>query len=113
MAFAIIRFGPERFRSEIVNNGEQKYTLGKWWSFIIKYVVPVEVISLLVWWIYLSITAYAPDTWYNPLSSFSVATIVVQWGIVMALFYFYNGTISGKTIEHMTDGRESELVMSE
>jgi NSS family neurotransmitter:Na+ symporter len=113
MAFAIIRFGPERFRSEIVNNGEQKYTLGKWWSFIIKYVVPVEVISLLVWWIYLSITAYAPDTWYNPLSSFSVATIVVQWGIVMALFYFYNGTISGKTIEHMTDDRESELVMSE
>ncbi|MCW9707021.1 sodium-dependent transporter [Fodinibius salsisoli] len=98
MSFAIIRFGPERFRNEIVNNGEQKYTLGGWWQVIIKYVVPVEVISLLIWWIYLSITAYAPDTWYNPLSAFSVATIVVQWGIVMGLLYLYNGPITEKTI---------------
>lgn len=97
MSFAIIRFGPERFRSEIVNNGEQKYTLGSWWEIIIKYVVPVEVISLLVWWIYLSISTYAPDTWYNPLSAFSVATIIVQWGIVMGLLYYYNGTISEKS----------------
>jgi len=97
MSFAIIRFGPERFRSEIVNNGEQKYTLGGWWEVIIKYVVPVEVISLLIWWIYLSISSYAPDTWYNPLSAFSVATILVQWGIVMGLLYYYNGTISEKS----------------
>lgn len=97
MSFAIIRFGPGRFRSQIVNNGEQKYTLGSWWEIIIKYVVPVEVISLLIWWIYLSITAYAPDSWYNPLSTFSVATIIVQWGIVMGLVYFYNGTLAEKT----------------
>lgn len=97
MSFAIIRFGPDRFRADIVNNGEQKYTLGGWWEIIIKYVVPVEVISLLIWWIYLSITAYAPDSWYNPLSAFSVATIAVQWGIIMALFYFYNGTLADKT----------------
>lgn len=97
MSFAIIRFGPDRFRADIVNNGRQKYTLGRWWEIIIRYVVPVEVISLLAWWIYLSITAYAPDSWYNPLSAFSVATIALQWGIVMALFYFYNGTLADKT----------------
>src|SRR5699024_332670 len=98
ISFAVIRFGPARFRSEIVNNGKQKHTLGGWWDIIIKYVVPVEVISLLIWWMYLSITAYAPDSWYNPLSTFSVATIVVQWGIVMALFYFYNGTLAERTV---------------
>lgn len=106
MSFAIIRFGPSRFRSEIVNNGEQKHTLGGWWEVVIKYVVPVEVISLLIWWIYLSITAYAPDSWYNPLSAFSVATIVVQWGIVMGLFYLYNGTLANKT----TDDEAMETV---
>ncbi|MFA5670436.1 MAG: sodium-dependent transporter [Balneolaceae bacterium] len=98
MSFAIIKFGPARFRAEIVNNGEQKYTLGAWWDVIIKYVVPVEVISLLIWWIYLSITNFAPDSWYNPLSSFSVATIVVQAGIVMVLFHFYNSKLAKKTI---------------
>jgi len=97
MSFAIIKFNPDRFRANAVNTGEQKYTLGKWWTVIIKYIVPVEVISLLCWWIYLSITAYAPKTWYNPLSTFSVATIIVQWGIAMGLFYIYNNKIAERT----------------
>src|SRR5699024_6565555 len=98
MSFAVIKFGPARFRSEIVNNGQQHYDLGGWWEVIIKYVVPVEVISLLIWWVWLSITAYAPESWYNPLSAFSVATIAVQFGIVMGLFYFYNSTLAKKTM---------------
>ena len=102
MSFAIIKFDPEKFRSTIVNTGEHKYELGKWWSVIIKYVVPVEVISLLIWWIYLSITSYAPDSWYNPLSAFSVATIAVQWGIAMGLFYLYNDDIAEQTTGEST-----------
>ncbi|SMO70785.1 sodium-dependent transporter [Fodinibius sediminis] len=97
ISFAIIRFDPSRFRSEIVNNGEQRYTLGRWWEIIIKYVVPVEVISLLLWWMYLSITAYAPDSWYNPLSAFSVATIILQWGLVMGLSYLYKNLLADRT----------------
>jgi len=99
MSFAIIKFDPDRFRSEIVNTDEHRYTLGSWWTVIIKYVVPVEVISLLIWWIYLSITAYAPESWYNPLSAFSVATIAVQWGIAMGLSYFYNDKLASKTMQ--------------
>lgn len=99
ISFAIIKFDPERFRSRIVNTEEHRYTLGKWWTVIIKYVVPVEVISLLIWWIYLSITSYAPDSWYNPLSTFSVATIAVQWGIAMGLFYFYNDKLAENTMQ--------------
>src|SRR5699024_11453754 len=95
MSFAVIRFGPARFRANIVNNGYQKYDLGKWWEIIIKYVVPVEVVSLLGWWIWLSITT--SESWYNPLSSFSIATIIVQFGIVMCLCYFYNITLAEKT----------------
>jgi len=95
MSFAVIRFGPARFRANIVNNGYQKYDLGKWWEIIIKYVVPVEVVSLLGWWIWLSITT--SESWYNPLSSFSIATIIVQFGIVMGLCYFYNSTLAEKT----------------
>ncbi|MGK7370750.1 MAG: sodium-dependent transporter [Candidatus Halalkalibacterium sp. M3_1C_030] len=97
MSFAIIKYGPDKFRNEVVNNEERKYTLGKWWEVVIKYVVPVEVISLLIWWMYLSATAYAPETWYNPLSLYSVATVLVQWGIAMGLFIFYNRKIADKT----------------
>ncbi len=98
MSFAIIRFGPGKFRKDIVNNEERSYTLGRWWEIVIKYVVPVEVVTLLVWWIYLSAFEYAPETWYNPLSMYSVATVLLQWGIAMALFMVYNKKISGKTV---------------
>lgn len=97
MSFAIIKYGPEKFRADVVNNEERTYTLGKWWDIIIKYVVPVEVISLLIWWMYLSASAYAPDTWYNPLSLYSVATVLLQWGIAMGLFIFYNRKLAAKT----------------
>jgi len=97
MSFAIIRFSPGRFRRSIVNNEHSKYSLGYWWEIVIKFVVPIEVISLLVWWIYLSATEFAPDSWYNPLSPYSVATVLLQWGVAMGLLFLYNSRLSEKS----------------
>ncbi len=94
MSFAIIKFGPATFRSQVVNIEERSHTLGAWWDVIIKYVVPVEVITLLAWWIYQSA---AVESWYNPLSAFSVATVLLQWGVVMGLFLWYNRSIADRT----------------
>lgn len=96
MSFAIIKFNPTKFRSTLVNVEDRKYTLGGWWDFIIKYVVPVEVVSLLIWWIYQSASV---EAWYNPISTFSLATVFVQWAIAMGLFYFYNDRIADRTVE--------------
>lgn len=98
ISFAVIKFGPDRFRRDLVNTSDSRWKLGYWWTFIIKYVVPVQVLTLLTWWIYLSVAVYAPDTWYNPLSPFSVATVFVQWGVVMVLFKVYNSKIASATI---------------
>lgn len=98
MSFAVIGFGADKFRRTVVNTSDEGLQLGKWWTFVLKYVVPVQVITLLAWWIYLSASVYAPDTWYNPLSPFSVATVFVQWGIVMVLFIIYNKRIANKTL---------------
>ena len=98
ISFAVITYGADKFRKTLVNTEESKVNLGRWWTFIIKYVIPVEVITLLVWWIWLSATSFAPDTWYNPLSPFSVATVLLQWGVVMGLLKYYNSKIVAKTI---------------
>ncbi len=97
ISFAVITFGTDKFRNELVNNEESTYKLGSWWEYIMKYLIPIQVITLLSWWIYLSATSFAPDTWYNPLSPFSVATVLVQWGIAIALFKFYNKKIAKRT----------------
>lgn len=100
MAFAIIKFNPTNFRTKLVNTKERKYTLGSWWDFIIKYIVPIEVISLLIWWIYQSASV---ESWYNPISTFSLGTVLLQWGIAMGLLYFYNDRIVDKTITGETN----------
>ncbi len=94
MSFGIIKYNTTKFRRKLVNNDKRKYTLGSWWEIVIKYVVPVEVITLLGWWIYLSAFQFAPDSWYNPFSMFSIASVLVQWGIAMGLFYLYNKPIA-------------------
>lgn len=101
MAFAIIKFNPSKFRSDLVNVKERTYTLGKWWEVVIKYVVPIEVVSLLIWWIYQSASV---EAWYNPISTFSLATVLVQWALAMGLFYLYNNRLADRTIPDAETG---------
>ena len=90
ISYTVISFGADKFRNELVNSHESNTNLGGWWSIIIKYIVPVEVVTLLFWWMYLSATEYAPDSWYNPFDPYSVATVVGQWLVALGLVYFFN-----------------------
>tara|TARA_R110000868_G_scaffold304437_22_gene565427 strand:+ start:4257 stop:5750 length:1494 start_codon:yes stop_codon:yes gene_type:complete len=94
ISYAVISFGADRFRARLVNSEESKTKLGSWWTIIIKYIVPVEVVTLLFWWMYLSATEYAPETWYNPFDPFSVATVVLQWVLALGLVYFFNNKLT-------------------
>ncbi len=63
---------------------------GEWdpsvaWVVILRFVVPTLAVVLLLWWLYLSATAYAPDTWWNPADTYSVATCALQWSVAIIL----------------------------
>lgn len=90
VSYAVIRFGVSKFRNELVNVNDEGVTLPPFWEIIMKYVVPVEAITLLVWWIYKSATEFAPDTWYHPLSTYSVATVFLQFLIALLLVRWFN-----------------------
>ena len=85
ISYAVIQYNATKFREELIHQAGELKPLGKWWDIIITYIVPIEVITLLGWWVYLSVTEYAPNEWFNPLSPYSLATILVQWGLALAL----------------------------
>lgn len=95
ISYGVIKYGARRFRTELVNTEESDSKLGRWWEVILIYIVPVEVISLLGWWMYLSITDFAPDTWYNPLSLYSIATVIFQFAIALGIVYFFRKPLMG------------------
>lgn len=88
-AFAVVRFGAKKFRIAFMNNEFSDIKVGRGWD-LLMYFVLLEAIVLLVWW--LGQTIYDGDILasLNPFSSWSLGTVLVQWGIALALFIWWN-----------------------
>ncbi len=104
VAFAVIKFGSERFRTEVVNIGTEKWQAGPAWKLLVAKVVPVLAVTLLVWWLYRSKTEYATDTWLDPTDPYSVMTCVVQWGAVIIAAVLANKYFVKKTVSDLPSG---------
>jgi neurotransmitter:Na+ symporter, NSS family len=94
IAFVAIKYNVKTFRNDLVNTNKTGLQSGVWLEILIKYMVPIQVVVLLGWWIYRSAFEFAPETWFNPLDPFSVATCFVQWGIVLGALIVFNRQIS-------------------
>lgn len=90
ISLAVIRFGPERFRKTLINSPEERWPIGKWYSFVIAYIVPLEFVALMIWWFYQAATVYDPEQWWHPFHKLSVGTCLFQWGLMIALLLLVN-----------------------
>ena len=88
------RYGCERLRAEELTADFGDLSSGRWWDGSMRYLVPVGASLLLLWWLSLSATVYAPDQWYNPLLPYSVMTCLLQWGVVLAALWLLNRRLS-------------------
>ncbi len=87
------KYGLNRLKDESeLAPGDWK--LGLWWNIQIRFFVPVAGLLLLVWWMWLSVSAFDPEGWYNPFRAFSLMTVVVQWAIAIGLFAVFNKRIA-------------------
>jgi NSS family neurotransmitter:Na+ symporter len=98
VAFSVARYGAERFRQEAIMGIAGDWKVGSVWKVLITYFVPIQAAVLLIWWLYLAATVYAPDTWYDPTDPYSVMTCLVQWGVALAVFIALNRRIVQKTL---------------
>lgn len=93
IAFAIVRNKVPLMINEI-NAIPRDWKLGTAWSLIIRWFIPLAALALLVWWMFLSATVFAPEAWYNPFNPFSIMTCLAQFLLVLMLFIFFNRRIS-------------------
>jgi len=97
ISFAVIKFGPEKLRTQVINGPGCDLKIGKWYNYLITYVIPLEVIVLLTWWL-VSSTSWDPE-WWNPFHAENAGTCFLQWGIVLTLFIIFNKKIVNKILE--------------
>ncbi len=98
-AIVVIRYGPARFRRELINTPDQDFKVGVWWEWVIR-LVAVEAIILIVWWIWQVRT--------EPLFGQSgIGNMAVQWIAAAAVCLLLNGVLI-KGLERYRLKSESE-----
>lgn len=105
-ALAILKYGVNRARAEI--NETSDLHVGRWWTGCIR-MFPVVFLVLFSWWVYQSVRDN-PETWWNPLETFSTGTLALQWGIVLVLVlalnrFFADRVKDGPMTRRSEDGR--------
>ncbi|MCL6493217.1 MAG: sodium-dependent transporter [Ignavibacterium sp.] len=98
IAFAILRFGVNNFRTEVINGIGSDVKIGIWYNAIIKYLIPVQVIILVSWWM-ISSVSWDPE-WWNPFHTENAGTALFQWGLVIIIFIIFNNYMYKKTVEN-------------
>jgi NSS family neurotransmitter:Na+ symporter len=86
---AVLRYGVDRFRREHVNSEGSDFTIGRWWNVAMVLVV-VEALVLLVWWFSQTLSAEGLAASLDPIRSWSLGTLVLQWAILLAVCLGFN-----------------------
>ncbi len=98
VAFAVIRYGVTSFRQDAITAGSADVDPGRGWDVLAGLAVPIQAVVLLGWWLYQSAAVYAPESWFNPFSPFSVMTCLVQWGAVIVTLIALNRWMARRTL---------------
>lgn len=88
ISFSIIRYGVDKFRTEIINGFGSDVKIGRWYNYVIGILVPIQVLVLISWWLVSSIGWDAQ--WWNPFRAENFGTVIFQWTIILALFIGLN-----------------------
>jgi NSS family neurotransmitter:Na+ symporter len=98
IALAVRSHGAAELAERIAAGVSDDWRAGAWWRTVILYLVPLQAVVLLVWWMYLSATAFAPDRWFDPFDPYSVMTCLVQWGAAIAVFLVMNKRLASRSV---------------
>ncbi|MDH5406602.1 MAG: sodium-dependent transporter [Candidatus Aminicenantes bacterium] len=98
-AMAAIKYGVSRFRSELINTEGNDIPVGKWFVYVVKYIIPLECVVLLIWWFSQAIRGN-PTTWWKPFEVNSVGTCLLQWGLILSIFIIFNRWIAKATLKN-------------
>jgi NSS family neurotransmitter:Na+ symporter len=96
-AITASRFGLEKLRTKTVNGEGCDLQIGRWWVFVVGMLVPIEAITLIIWWLKDAHDA-DPEGWLAPFGSYTVGTVILQWSIALAALWLANGWLARRTV---------------
>jgi len=99
---AFLKFGPKNFRLKVISTPDSKVRLGRWFDFLVSFLLPIQFLAMLGWWFWRSYMD-DPQNWLNIFSPFSLGTILLQWFIALAVFISLNKIITRRVLRQDDD----------
>jgi len=93
--FLVLKTGPKKFREEIISTSGTRFKLGRGFDFLVKFILPVQLIAMLGWWFWDSYSN-DPANWYKIFSQSTLGTVLFQWTVAIVVFLAFNKIISKK-----------------
>ena len=90
ISVGVTRYGPERFRTNLINIGDGTIKVGPLFGWALQYLIPVQFAVMFGWWMYQAVAVYDPDNWWNPIRMYSLGTCLLQWGLALVLLWLFN-----------------------
>ncbi len=94
------KYGLEKLRREINAGADLK--LGRWWTFILRYISPVIFLTVTGWWFYQAI-GWDRKTWWHPFKTSSAGTILFQWLLLLVIVLLLNRRLARWTRKPVED----------
>jgi len=107
ISFSIIRYGVDKFRTEVINGFGSDVKIGRWYNFVIGILVPLQVVVLISWWL-ISSVSWDPE-WWNPFHAENLGTVLFQWGIVIGVFILLNKIMVKHIFDEKSGSQLSEF----
>jgi neurotransmitter:Na+ symporter, NSS family len=104
VAYAVIRYGPNRFRKKLVNTVEGDIKMGSGYNFVISVLIPLQALILIGWYFTQTYLAMRNSGWWDPFKVYSLGTVIFQWGIAFIFFRLCNKWMAEKVALHAKEG---------
>jgi NSS family neurotransmitter:Na+ symporter len=88
-AFAVIKIGANAFIDDWLQPTGNVTIYKVIFKLLFYICIPVEFLIMLGWWFWQSIQ-WDPATWWNPLSIYSMGSVILQWLIILMIGFLFN-----------------------
>jgi NSS family neurotransmitter:Na+ symporter len=108
------QFGLEKMRKKVINGDGSDIHVGKWWTTLVAFVVPVEAALLTVWWLWQArrdfladhasrleqglapVSSWGEWGWLHPISAYNVGTVLAQFAVAITVLLLLNRWLARK-----------------
>lgn len=99
--FALIKNGVDRMRQSFVNIPENDLYIGKWWNYLVKFIIPAICVIMLIW---NTLGLLAGDEVMNIFAAESLGTLLFQLVLYTAAAFALTNIVNKRTVNKYYNG---------